>query len=509
MSKLLNEVVFNKQIQRIVETKKGLIINGAYYRKDTMTPVPFSFFPTYGSCFDVSTNQRALLGTNLGFRIKNRGNLVVTDINDQEIQYLFLTNTRGENIQNILKIRENDNECKYINNSILSSIPKSNSIVYQVVGQDSTYLYILFDSNGLYKSLCRMNKNTLSVEIIKSYSQYTYTQGLYETENHIYLASSYKGKNTISKYNKVDNSLVDYNSTLNETATTDISFEFTEPIKSNEHLIIYGLKISSSDTDKQIQIIKIDIDLQNTDFSSSITESVVNTVYTDEINSLPVITNFYAHYEPFITQVDGSRYLNIAIYDLLNSTADNYPKYGIYTFKLNDDSLELKSFLNLGNVPFRGYLTLNDNKILICLTDQSIFFVNFTLASESYIINDNKIVNPKSVGIDLNENIWYVNGNNTVDLMNVTSADSVEISSENSNYTYTGENISTFINVSAKNISGELIATKLSLTIKGEAVWDSNNAKNINVTTSNTEALKIPITIKNNGNITIIPKFIL
>ena len=41
MSKLLNEVAFNRQIQRIVETKKGLIINGSYYKKDTMTPVPF------------------------------------------------------------------------------------------------------------------------------------------------------------------------------------------------------------------------------------------------------------------------------------------------------------------------------------------------------------------------------------------------------------------------------------------------------------------------------------
>ena len=509
MSKLLNEVVFKRQIQRIVETKKGLIINGAYYRKDTMTPVPFSFFPTYGSCFDMSINQRALIGTGRRFKLKNRGNLIVTDTNDQEIQYLFLTNARDENTQNILKIRENDNECKCIYNSILNATPTDYSIVYQVVGQDATYVYILFDSSGLCEYLYRMNKNTLGMERIRSFTQYTYVQGLYETENYIYLASSYKGKNTISKYNKVDNSIVDYNSTLNETATTNISFEFTEPIKSNEHLIIYGLKSLTLDTNKQIQIIKIDIDLQNTDFSSSITESVVDTVYTDEINSLPVIINYYAHYEPFITQVDGSRYLNIAIYDVYNSTTDDYSKHGIYTFKLNDNNLELKSFLNLGNVPFRGYLTLNDNKTLICLTDNSIFFVNFTLASESYIINDNKVVNPKSVGVDLNENVWYVNGNNTVDLMNVTSADSVEISSENSNYTYTGENISTFINVSAKNISGELIATKLSLTIKGEAVWDSNNTKNINVTTSNTEALKIPITIKNNGNITIIPKFVL
>ena len=88
-SKLLNEVVFNRQIQRIVETKKGLIINGAYYRKDTMTPVPFSFFPTYGSCFDISTNQRALLGTNLGFRLKNRGNCFKSMANGmQSLKYL-------------------------------------------------------------------------------------------------------------------------------------------------------------------------------------------------------------------------------------------------------------------------------------------------------------------------------------------------------------------------------------------------------------------------------------
>ena len=507
MSKLLNEVAFNRQIQRIVETKKGLIINGSYYKKDTMTPVPFSFFPAYGSCFDLATNQRALLSTGLTFRMKNRGNLVVTDINDQEIQYLFLTSARNENAQNILKIRENDNECKYINNAILSANPRNNSIVYQIVGQDATYIYLLFDSNGLYEYLYRMNKNSLAIENIKSFPEYTFVQGLYETENNIYLASSYTGKNTINIYNKANNTMTSYNSVFNETKSTSISFEFTDPIKLDEHLIIYGLKYST--TDKQIQIIKMDIDLQNADFNSSITESIVDVTYNDEINNLPAITDYYTtHYEPFITQIDGSRYLNVAIYDVYNTTPANYPMQGIYTFKFNDDSLELKSFLNLGNTAFRNYIAINDNKNLLCLTDLGIFFTNFSSASESYIINDNKTVNPKSVGVDLNENIWYINGNGTVDLINGTSADSVEISSEKSNYTYTGENISTFINVSAKNINGELISTKLSLTIKGEALWDSNNTKNINVTTSDTEVIKLPITIKNNGTITIIPKFI-
>ena len=36
MTKLLDGVSFNRQIQRVVETKKGLIINGSYYRKNTI-----------------------------------------------------------------------------------------------------------------------------------------------------------------------------------------------------------------------------------------------------------------------------------------------------------------------------------------------------------------------------------------------------------------------------------------------------------------------------------------
>ena len=88
MTKLLDGVSFNRQIQRVVETKKGLIINGSYYRKNTMSPVPFSFFPTYGSYLDMATSRRFLVNSGISVNTKNRGNLVTTDINDSEIQYL-------------------------------------------------------------------------------------------------------------------------------------------------------------------------------------------------------------------------------------------------------------------------------------------------------------------------------------------------------------------------------------------------------------------------------------
>ena len=337
MTKLLDGVSFNRQIQRVVETKKGLIINGSYYRKNTMTPVPFSFFPTYGSYLDMATSRRFLVNSGISVNTKNRGNLLTTDINDSEIQYLFLYSPRTENYQNILKIKENDDGCKLINNVVINARPRDNSLVFQIVGQDVNYVYVLFDSNGLCKTLSRINKNTLSLESIKGFTQYAYTQGIYEDENYIYLASSIKGKNSILKYNKVANTMTEYTSPLNEEVNNDISFEFTEPIKVDNHLIFYGLKLALIDTNKAIRMVKIDIDLQIDTLADAITESIVNTVYNEEVPELPVLTGYTNYYEPFILSIEGTRYLNIAVHDVSTSTIANYPKYGIYTFKINED----------------------------------------------------------------------------------------------------------------------------------------------------------------------------
>ena len=110
---------------------------------------------------------------------------------------------------------------------------------------------------------------------------------------------------------------------------------------------------------------------------------------------------------------------------------------------------------------------------------------------------------PQYIGADLAENIWIVNKLGEVEMYSPFVPIHVNIEYEFENYNYEGKDIETYISIESKNYLNENIASKLKLTIKGEAVF-SNNSDNIIIdTTLETGKKRIPITIKGDGAITI------
>ena len=512
MSQILNNIAFNKNIQRIVETKDGLILNGTYYNKSNMTPVAFSTLPTYGGCYDIAMNKRLILNSysTCSCRTKNQGELIVVDQNDPNIQYVFTNGNRGESIQTVIKIKECNGKCEYISYNVLSNYPGSNGVLLQILGQDNDYIYLMFEYSALRPCFAQMNKNSLTFTVIKTYSSYYWANGIYEPESYIYIPNSYSGKNYINIFDKVKKTLFEYTSVNNSSNSFGLSLGYSDSIKIDENnFYFYGFKYTS---DNKISVIKFEIDLSNTNFNEAIKETIIDITFTDTISSIPIFSSSYnIHYEPFITIANNKQlYFNIAVYELNTSTPANYPKYGIYTFGIsNDGNLELKTFLNFGNIVFRGFLGMKDNNTIVGASDQSLFFGNFSSEKEGFVLSETKNVNPKCVGIDKENNIWYVNGSDEVELLNINSVNSLEMTFEKGNYTYDGADISTYIELSTKNMEGNLIECKLLLTIKGDATWNSNNAKTINVLTSIDGIIQVPLTIKNKGNIMIIPQIIM
>ena len=515
MARILNKVAFSRQIQKIVETENGLIINGHYYNRQNMTPLPFSALPTYGSVYDLSMNQKLILKSTATSRNKTYGDMIVVDQNNPNIKYVFTVSTKGENIQCIIKLNEANGKCEHVNYSLLSGFPTTNGFVKQIAGQNDDFIYLLFETNGHRTYFYAMDKNSLTMTSIKDYGNYFNAYKLYETEENIYLGISNNGMNYIEKYNKLDKTVNRITATTNATSSLAMSTIFTDPIIIDEdHFYTYAIKYSNADA--KISIIKFDFDLTlEPDFANVVTDTVVDTTFTDTIAK---ISSFAANsnivYEPFITYANNSKkYLNIVAYETYaSSTVANYPNYGVYTFLIDEDnngSLILKNFTNFGNIPLRGFLSSKNNNTAIFASDQSLFFTNFSTDSESFVLSETKNVNPQHLGIDRQENVWYVNGNGEVDLVNSSSVNSVYMTFEKGSYTYDGSDISTYIEVCTKNIDGELIESTLQLTITGEATWNTNNTKTVNIVTSKDDVIQVPLTIKDKGNINILPKVIM
>ena len=515
MAKILNNVAFNRQIQKIVETEKGLVINGHYYNRDNMTPVPFSAVPTYGSCNDLAMNQKLVLKSNAVNKNKTQGDMVIIDQNNPNIKYVFTVSTKGENIQTILKLDESNGKCNYINYVTLSSIPTTNGYVSQVVGQSDDFLFVLFETNSFRTYFYKIDKNSLGLTSIKDYSNYNNVYGLYENENYIYFGINNIGQNHLDRYSKTNNAITRISSTNNGASSLQFDSRFSKIIKiDDEHFYTYSIRYTNAEA--KLSIIRFDYDLtKESDYSTMITETVVDTTYTSEIAKIPTFANnYYVIYEPFITYAtNGKKYLNISVHEIYpTSTVANYPSYGIYTFLIdesNDGALKLKGFTNFGNTPHRGFLGIKNNNTIVVASDQSLFFANFSTDTESFVLSETKNITPQHVGIDRQENIWYVTGTGEVEFTNSASVNSVCMSFEKGNYVYDGSDLSTYIEVCTKNIDGELIASNLQLIITGEATWNTNNTKTVNIQTSADNVVQVPLTIKDKGNITILPKIIM
>jgi predicted acyltransferase (DUF342 family) len=76
----------------------------------------------------------------------------------------------------------------------------------------------------------------------------------------------------------------------------------------------------------------------------------------------------------------------------------------------------------------------------------------------------------------------------------------INVSAPVSSYNYTGTAITSSVNVDAKNYLGSFVSVSSRLTIEGNsAVFTSNGLGILDVTTSSSGSISIPITINNGG----------
>jgi hypothetical protein len=171
----------------------------------------------------------------------------------------------------------------------------------------------------------------------------------------------------------------------------------------------------------------------------------------------------------------------------------------------NPKTLTYHSKITMPTTP-RQWVWLNDSHTMIGVWFTSAFRVYAWNNSTGWTETSTVGGYIHECGRDSLDRIWYtkpssVYGGNypELHLLTPTLPVSITVTPENANYTYSGSDISTFVNVSAVNASGTRIATSVKLVIEGSSMTFADGTTQKTVTTLSTGELQVNTTITGAG----------
>jgi hypothetical protein len=141
----------------------------------------------------------------------------------------------------------------------------------------------------------------------------------------------------------------------------------------------------------------------------------------------------------------------------------------------------------------------NTNRFLVVTTNNMAVYT-FDTASLSLTLAQIIPGEYRHYGVDTYGRLWATTYANDLFSFALDSPVRINITSPTSSYSYTGTSISSSVNVEARNYLGSLVAVPTRLTIEGtSATFTSNGLSYIDVTTTTSSIVNVPITITNGG----------
>ena len=512
--KMLDSFKIDKKIQKLYECSNGYIINGHYYNKNTMSPKPLEMYPTYGDNEDMALNSRVQLNHSNKYQTAKAVNSIINDKKDPTVCYNFTVGLRSNGIT-LLKIKEDGDNTKVINYKEYTSIPTTNGYFQNWLGQDDKFLYASFsaDTSNLY--FMKIDKVTLDMSSFASYSSYNKCmKTIYEDDTYIYYATQKQyAAMDLYRYDKIAGSATTV--IINQNVGT-YSFQpiFTDPFEETvDDKKVYSFYAMHQDAKKGFYIKKYTINPSTLDLKNIVTSTDVTVEFSNpEMDALPTITSKdYITYELFISKTETKKYLNLAIYCTGQYEYD-VKLNGIYTYEINstdNTKVDYKGKLTEFAYALKGMLSLKNNDFLVLANKTSTFLCTFNKTAEKFEIVNTINNQPYSIGVDQEDNIWVTNAKYEVEMYSPSTPTQVKVSFEKDSYSYEGEAISTNIIYEAKNYAGEYIETDLELSIKGNAVFQSNQNKTLIVKTGIGGSKSAAIDITGAGSISVYTKVIL
>jgi hypothetical protein len=141
----------------------------------------------------------------------------------------------------------------------------------------------------------------------------------------------------------------------------------------------------------------------------------------------------------------------------------------------------------------------NTNRFLVVTTNNMAVYT-FDTASLSLTLAQIIPGEYRHYGVDTYGRLWATTYANDLFSFALDSPVRINITSPTASYSYTGTSISSSVNVEARNYLGSRVAVPTRLTIEGtSATFTSNGLSYIDVTTTTSSIVNVPITITNGG----------
>lgn len=533
MTQILDKYSLKNSNCKVVETNDGVILNAHYYDKSTMTPQPLTTIPLEGTALDLCLSKRIVKshvnGSYGTVETYGKESLTVVDSYDDTITYVFAENNRTTSINpSITKISEKNGVAAIENTVNMSAGYFVNGMcwrVYDVLGQSKDNLYVLgstvYTSNGSsyygwYTGVLTINKTTLAMTVTETFSRYFNASKICETPLYTYiLVQGSKNAHTMKRLNKSTAKVE--TCTVTSNAGTSAAYTISQGSKGIEiedgKFLSYSVREISGNLAFIHRVIDTNDDALDTccKYVEDVTTVNAENGLDVDADAIPMANNYRLRWQLEVNEANGNHYLNVLFYDVSESISTYNGKYGIYTYRINKDTYELtltgKTVIP-GVIPF-GMIANNKHNGLMAVTANSLRYYEFNVAKEcweeTYLANDAIY----SAGFDLSDNIWYATTAGVVEMITPESPVDISLAMEEAGYQYDGNDIDTNLVISAKDMNGDKVAAKIKLVIKGSAVFTSSGTKTTTTTTLVGQDLKLPITIKDGGQVIVYPELII
>lgn len=522
MSKILDSTVITAHQPKMVELRKGFLINGQYYLKDKMQAVPFMTVPLSSG---FSGGGDCMLHLNKVLKCKDiayytcapEHDLIVYDTNDERYTYVFM---RAYSNAYLVKFSEEDNQCKYEGYWSTRLCTTSNGTEVTSVYEKDEYIIAILGGADSYSYKYYINKKTMqsdrNVRIMNDSvnSSYPYDV-LCQITNKAFYRSTYSPGTIFS--HEQDDSDTFVSVTLSDTVDVNgnrnnLFFNNAFNDNEDEFIMMYPNAYHGNNVETYFKnIIKVRFDKNTKKWS----QNVINLDSNGFANS-------------YIKA--GYNYLSDVWYKTINDKdymiVYNRANYGQEQSRViiiefyNDDDTEKAKIVKIQEMPvgqsgrilqfkddekiaFYGYNRIDTSHNSLFT---SIYKYEFSEANLEFIKTfslNNKI---REFGFDKDRNMYIMWEDKSVSRYNETSVANFNAHFEENLYEYEGEEIETNMIVSITNIDDEFLEREVTLDIRGNAKFKSTGSKTITTTTSSEGTVKIPVIITGSGALSVFPK---
>lgn len=225
-------------------------------------------------------------------------------------------------------------------------------------------------------------------------------------------------------------------------------------------------------------------------------------------------SKFYVHYGN-----DGKKFLSVHqftcyawAFDNTRATQDAMATTYVFKF-VNDSTIQLCDSLDINCTDL---LWIDSNRFVAARYDRiRIYDINMDTGEIKLlrtVLRNNNTNYFAWIHVDDMRNLWFTEtgfdsthpsmGSYRLYFLNSLTIAALSITPESLTYTYSGTNISTYVDISALGDLGDPIARKVKLTASGPVQFD-NNTKSLITQTSIEGDVRVPITITGSGDVSV------